>query len=494
MKVDQKMAALLNEYKKQTRQTLYSFGPSYGQIYDNISAPVLMNPYGNDLFLKHDTGVGTANDVDVWGASGGLFADACLDNPVMSLLSRPLRGVGSLIPVRPDNNEIVKRAFLTGNYDVDGSRPDGVCEVGPNVGSTSAVFAEYRKGRLSFSTRTAELDELIKNACLGINMNRFYFINSVRGVSGPATPMNQDMRSEIFRAALLRELHMVASRLNMDLMKQFWAGDPANNSANGGYKEFVGLLDMIVDDYNVAKAWVTGSGTKTELNSDVKTFGACLGTANADGYSINDLMSELVFELTSRADAYGVAVDWVVVMPRVIWHKLTEILPCEMLSQGCSSNTGVQVVSNDMAQVTLRNEMRRNFTLDVNGMTFPVVLDDFVPVVETVDGVTGEAKYTSDIIFLPLRVNGEPVLEWVHADYRGFEQQLSGLPVDLTTELRGWSDDGRNHMIIQRDVRCFVADVKTEFGLVFTAPMLAGRITSVDACMAQAHKVLNLEA
>lgn len=493
MKNNAKMAQLLTAYKAQTGQIMKSFGPSYGQIYENISAPVLINPYADDIFMKHDSGVGTTNDVDIWGSEGGLFADCCIDNPVMSLLYRPLRGLGSLIPVRADNNEVVKRAYITGDYSLIDSRPSDVCEAGPTVGAMDACFAEFRKGRVSYSSKTAELDELIKNACIGVNTNRFYLVNAVRGTSGPVPQMGADQDNSIFSMALMREMHFIANRMNMDLMKQFWAGDPSNNTVGGGYKEFVGLDLMIVDDYGDGKNWVSGTGDCENLNSDVKTFNARIGEANASGYYIYDLLQELMFELSSRADGYGSMVDWVIVMPRIIWHKLTEFLPCEMMSAGCASSTSVSVVSNDNYQARARDEMRRSQTLDINGMTFPVLIDEFIPVVET-DNLDGTFDYTSDIYVIPLRVNGEVVLEWTHADYRAFNQALQGIPAGISQELRGWSDDGRMHHVIQRNLRCFIVDVKTEMGLIFTAPHLAGRVSSVKAYMAQKHMVTNTVA
>jgi hypothetical protein len=493
--MEDRMRNLLKNYKLQTGQIFDGFGPTYSKLYHNASAPVMFDPFfsndnGSAAVQKHDTGVGTENDVELWGAEGGLFADCCLDNPVMSLLARPMKAVGMLFPMVPNNNTVISRASLTGNFDVEGDRPDGVCEPGPNAGAFGNIVIEYRKGRLSMSTRTAELDALIENACQGTDPSRFYSIGGTRGVPGPSGIRQRDQTDEIYRSALYRELHAISNRMNWDLMRMFWTGDPANDTANGGYKEFRGLLNYIVDDYDDdGYAWVTNTnGDLVRLNSDVKTFGACVGGVNEDGYGLFQLLEEVEYEVTSRASMAGMSIDWVIVVPSIIARDITRQLPCEMLTGWCGAAVAegaVQVNSNDAALIEARNMMQRSQMIALNGKNYSIVEDDFLPVVETLmlDGTT---QYTSDLIFLPVRINGQPTIEWDYKDYRSFEAEL-GQVGSLADELRGWSDNGQFHSVLQRDLRCFILDTKIEIGLVFNASGFAGRITGLSACTIQPH-------
>lgn len=492
--MNEKMKKLLSVYKEQTGEIFRGFGPSYNDLYSNASAPVLFNDIiGGGVTEK---ALGTSNEVDLWFAENGLFADCCLDYPVMSLLSRPLKSVGMLFPMVPDNNTVITRAALTGNYDLAGSRPDGVCEPGPTAGNFGSCVQEFRKGRISMSSKTAELDALIENACRGVNREQFYFVGGNRGVPGVGPKLAADQTNEIFSSAIYRELHTLSTRMNMDLMRSFWIGDPANSTTNGGYKEFRGVLNYIVDDYAGGKPWVTASGGAdcSELNSDVKVFDACVGSANTDGNTLYALLEEIEYEVTTRASQFGVTADWVIVAPSIILRALTKALPCEMISGNCGSgSSGVNITANDSYLVEARRQMMRDQTIDLNGKTYRLVEDDFMPVVETVDGVTGEATYSSDIIMMPVRIDGEPTVEWHYKDYRGFVPELSMLGA-LTSDLTaGTSDNGAYHTVLQRDLRCFLVETKMETTPVIHSGFsaLAGKVTLVKGCTLQAHTVPN---
>src|SRR5690606_33132106 len=138
------------------------------------------------------------------------------------------------------------------------------------------------------------------------------------------------------------------------------------------------------------------------------------------------------------------SVEWVWVMRPEMWAALTKYLPCEMLSGNCATPlvgttplaTQVSIDVSGMGIATVRQQMQSSQRIDVNGRTYRVILDDSMPVT-TVAGPP--ASHESDIYFLPLRVEGQPVLFWDTADYRAVDQALRPVPGGLGG-LRGWHD------------------------------------------------------
>ena len=130
------------------------------------------------------------------------------------------------------------------------------------------------------------------------------------------------------------------------------------------------------------------------------------------------------------------------------------------------------------------------FTQDLTPHT-SIILDDFLVQTETIDGVTDEATYVSDVYVVPLTVNGQPTLEMHHKNYGVINAALAGMPTQFVNEVAGYSDGGFYHGVVQKDMRCFFMDFKVEPTLVFMWPMLAGRINNVGSLFRQAHSTNN---
>jgi len=445
----------------------------------------------NGLYKKDGLGepIAHTNQAELMYNTGGLFADCTLEASVLNLTLNPIYSMANLVPVVPSTLERVRYGFLTQIDDPDNNYPDEPCDRSPIVGDVSgACFAEYEHGRISYTTRSMELDALIKRAHKGI-LEDLYLVGNVRGVS--AVP-NQQMLSDrdfISRAAVRRQMALVGRAFQRDLINQFWVGDPTNgvvNTAGGGRREFWGLNQLIADDYGTpAKPFVTGTNCEL-LNSDVKTAGFCIGS----GQSIYALMQELEDTLYNRAAYSGLLpVRWSWVLHPIIWSELVKHLPCEILTDSCvNTGPGGEISvgvngNNGMGIQALRQQMMSSMSIMVNGRSYPVILDHGVPI--TQDGNT-PPQYNSTIYLVPWTVAGERVLEFRHMDYTLFDNQLSPLPDTADVGLRGWTDGGRYHWIVERSRRCFEIDGKIELGLVFRAPFLAGRIDEVGACPLQA--------
>lgn len=471
-------------------ETLKSFNEQVRGIF--TTGAVTVRPEEFEVLRKHNALPADSNTAQLLYVEGGLFTDCCLERPVMNVTISPQRSLANAIPVVRRNTQVSKYAFLTDIAEPSGSLPLNPCDDPPQVGDIGACFMETRKGRASLATKTLELDRIIQRYCEGLTTD-LYLVGDTRGVSAMMPGNQQDNLSLMAEAAVMRQFQLLARGLQQKLLRQFWVGDPSNNAVNtagGGERQFWGMEHLVAADYE-DKTWVSGTDCAI-LNSDIKDFGeTCVGAANADtSVGLYEYMQTLEETLTTKASFYGYTnVEWVWVMRPEMWAAVTKYLPCEMLSGSCStplvgSSTITAPVSIDisgMGIATVRQQLQSSQRIDVNGRTYRVIIDDAMPVT-TVAGPP--ATHTSDIYFIPLRVEGQPVLFWDVADYRAVDQALRPVPGGLGG-LRGWHDGGMFLSVVSSLNYCFSITSKVEAGLVFLAPHLAGRIQDVSACRLQ---------
>lgn len=443
-----------------------------------------------DYFDILKKAVGSENSAQLLYVDGGLFANCMLERPVMNITITPQRALGNRIPVIRRNTQKSMYAFLTDVADPSGSLPDYPCDDTQQVGNLTAAFIEVEKGRASLATQTIEIDRIIQRAHQGI-VGDLYLVGDVRGVSAGITDDMTGNLSLMTQAAVRRQFQLVARGLQREILKQFWTGDPTNNALNtthGGAKQFWGMEFLVANDYGT-KTNVTGTN-KTKLNSDIKDFeSTCIGAANATtGLGLYGYMSELEDTLTQRASLYGYSnVEWVWVMHPTHWSALVKYLPYEMLGDGSTvlpgggnvMNNGVSVVVNDMGIATIRQQLQQSMRLSINGRMYPVILDDSMPI--TVSG-TAPVEHLGDVYFIPLTVEGQPVLFWDSADYRAVANALEPMP---NGGMLGWHDGGVKFSVVEQIKFCFRVTSKIESAIVFLAPHLAGKIENVNACTLQ---------
>ena len=468
-----KLNDILKDYNEQTKAMFANANPTLRTL--NKDA------YG--------TGVAQANAAQLFYTTNGLFADCELEAAVINATLQPANSIANMLPVRLDNREIIKWSYITGVADGDDTLPDEPCDFGPTPGDVTAAYAYVEPGRYSVSTSTIEIDQIIRKASRGVHED-LYLLGSVRGVSAIPTVEQMTDRGFVERAAVRRQMMLAGRKLQRILMKAFWVGDPsdvAQNTAGGGRKAFLGLDFQISDDYGTM-THVTGTN-KTALNSDVKVWTGCVSATHAVYGNIFSTLKMMEYTIWSRANHMGLLpLELAIVMRPELWYDLLQILPCQALQGGCS-NVSVSanvVVTSDSVVEIFRDRMAQSMQITLNGRTYPVVLDDFIPG-SFVTGEDGEFTTTSTIYFVPMRAAGEPVLYWSLMDYRLIDAQLAPIPGAIRGLMAGWTDGGRFHHSVGLggNGRCFKIDMKVEPALILRTPMIAGKITGVDACLTQ---------
>lgn len=474
--------AVLKSYNEQVRNTFVPPGVADGDAFDVLKKAV-----------------GNTNSAQLLYVEGGLFANCMLERPVMNTTITPKRALGNRIPVIRRNTQKSMYGYLTDIAEPSGSLPSYPCDDSQAVGDLSAAFIEVERGRVSLQSKTLEMDKIIQRYHNGISTD-LYIVGDVRGVSAGVPTGMEDDQAFLSQSAVRRQMQLITRGLQQEVMRQFWSGDPTNgalNTVNGGAKQFWGLEFLVADDYGT-KTNVTGTN-KTALNSDIKDFeSTCIGAANANtSLGLYGYMSELEDTITQKASLQGFTnVEWVWVLHPTHWAALVKYLPYEMLGDGGTvlaggasvMNNNVSVVVNDMGIATIRQQLQSSMRLNVNGRTYMVILDDSMPIAQT--GSAAPYSNTGDIYFLPLTVEGQPVLFWESADYRELTNALEPIPGGLGS-LHGFVDGGMKLVTARHNGFCFLVQAKMELGLVLLAPQLSGKISNVTACVLQSKTVFN---
>jgi len=401
----------------------------------------------------------------------GIFATPGLEREVISTHVRPY-GLGAILPKFPSVFEDPRYGALTGVSDDIGSEPANPCDDAP-TGYIKACNLQAQFGRVARDTETIEMDKLMLRQRRS-DFTDLRLIGQMLGNTGFAVDgLNQE---QMLNLVTLKEMISVGVRMERKLAHHLWAGSPANNNLGGGYKEFPGLALQV----NTGQMDADTNTACPSLDSDVKDFNyndVCGTTLD-----IVEYMSALEYYIYELADDTGMLpTEWVWVMRPQLWYELTACWPCKYNTNRCTSSfirDGNTVVSVDGREnITDRDHMRDSLTIDVNGRTYRVMLDNKLPELTSTDTANlTPGQYASTIYFLPLTITGNfPVLYMEHLDYR---QAASDVAL-----LRGredfWTDGGMWSWAIENLNWCFKLKLKSEQRVVLRTPQLAGRIDHV---------------
>lgn len=436
------------------------------QYLTQLVKEVAANGGSNGLHTKAPANVATYTELH---GLGGLFVGPGMEREVISTHVRP-RGIASQLPKFGTVYEDPTFGALTGFSDDEGDEPAQPCDDAPQ-GFIKSCNLTARFGRVQRDTRTIEMDKVM----LRVNRGDFTDLRLVGEVLGLTGLYPQGLnQSQILNLVTMSEMIQVAVRTERKLCDHVWNGDPANNNPGGGYKEFPGLDAQIVTGQVDADT----NTTCPSLDSDVKDFdyNDVCGTTQ----DIVEVMSALEYFIYSLADDTGMLpASWVFVMRPQLWYELTACWPCKYNTNRCTSIGGDhQVITDGRENINDRDRMRQSLTIDVNGRTYPVVLDNCVYEQNSSNDANNlsAGEYASSIYFVPLRVTGNfPVTYMEYVDYR---QAAADIAL-----MRGredfWTDQGMYSWAVEQVKWCYKFSLKSEQRVVLRTPQLAGKIDNV---------------
>ena len=401
---------------------------------------------------------------------GSLFGSEPVERDVITAMITP-KGLGAVLPKIPTVFENPRYAAVTGFTDTTGSEADEPCDDNPQA-FIKACNLTAAFGRVARDTQTLEADKLM------LRRNRGDFTDLVLrgrllGETG-FTPGGIDA-SDFLRIHTKSEMVNAAAQLERVLAVHLWQGNPANNSAGGGYKEFPGL------DRQIATGQVDAE-TDTAcpaLDSDVKGFN--YNEVCGTGLDIVEYLGMLEFYLKFNAERMGLdPVQFVIAMRPELWFVLSECWPCAYNTNRCASfmsDTNAMVNVSGPEMINLRDSMRNGNFIDINGSRYPVITDQGIFEHNNINNGNLEAgQYASSIYIIPISIQGGfPVTFLEHIDYRAWRADVS--------LLRGmhefWTDDGRFSWAIENNKWCYKLSLKSEQRVILRTPQLAGRIDLV---------------
>lgn len=372
----------------------------------------------------------------------GLWSVPGMERDVISTRVRP-RGLAGVLPARGTNTMNPLYPYLTGFTDPAETQPENVCDDPPTAGQMKNCIQTAVFGRYSYQTRVIDLTQLGQI----INRSEFTDLRLVNdplagttpGITRPATtPGRTSLTNEV--SARFAE---VGIKFQNKLMRQLWEGNPANNTGGGGYQEFLGLESLIGTGKVDA---VTGAACPA-LNSLV---------VNAAFKNVNDNTGDTIFELltyamrvlSSNAEAMGLSpATWALVMPEPMFYEVTAQWPCTYMTYRCITESGGQAGVNAGDMVAMRDEMRNNRYLVIDGVRYNVIVDDALNVDVNADNASiPVGSFGSTIKIVPLTVAGNIAATfWEYFDFGGPGAMMSSDVLGLAPGLRDffWSDGGQ---------------------------------------------------
>lgn len=440
-----------------------------------------------EIGFKHDaTGTPTTNYAH---GPGGVFSFPGVNPQVFSTTIGVESGMVGMLP--KFSSVLAHPTFLaiTGVDEDIGVEMTEVCDNAPTAGLMRSCKLTSVFGRYTRSTRELYLNRIgMRND--QADPTYLQLMNPVNpnlpGLAGdallhpslaPETTFN--LNSELLK--LFMEFGVSFTRL---LARQLWLGNPANNSAAGeqaGYKELTGF-DLLI---NTGKVDAETGAACAALDSDIKNF----NFRNVDGSDLQTGESGIVHTLTymyrmvrSTARKTGMLpATWAFAMREELFYELSAVWPCAYHTYRCTvgDNQQDRVVVDARQEIALRDDMRQNTYLLIDGIRVPVVFDDGIAEMNDATSANlGAGEFSSDIYLIPMTVlGGVPVTYLEYFDHTNpqLQETLNAMRQQqpFVTNAGAWIWNMRQTNL------CLAWQGKVEPRLVLRTPQLAGRLQNV---------------
>ncbi|RMG92861.1 MAG: hypothetical protein D6706_16150 [Chloroflexi bacterium] len=339
---------------------------------------------------------------------GGTFSLPGLDQFVFSALLWPHLGLARRLPFRLSNDTNPLYGIITGATATSGNNPVNECDDPPVAGEVKMGTISLPFGRLSLQTKTVNIEHIGER----INRSEFFDLNLIGGmdVAGnaaiPSLPTGRGNIRRVMQNEAEKAIVELAIGWATRFSKLCYTGNPTNNTAGGGYKEFYGLESLVNTGYQDAQTGVA----MPAADSIVHTLAGDVTDPNVD---IVGVIQDIVFRLLHISTQSGLGVPRLVfAMPRSLYYRLTEVWAYYYWSRAANDLTFANNVRINLGAegiTNLRDTMRAgiqegNGTLFVDGIPFDVIIDDAIPQTNL-----GNGQFSSDIYILPLAVQNGAV-------------------------------------------------------------------------------------
>lgn len=417
---------------------------------------------------------------------GGIFGVRGLERDVISTHTNITGSLGEMLPIQASIDTYPLFPYITGFTRSDQQEKNAVCDNPVQVGTPKTCLQTTSWGRKEFKTRQVEIN------AIGHRINRGEFMD-LNIVNDPLVNEMGGLMQGFYglsnQNALLAGREMAMRFLEVGIGFQRWycpqvyTGNPSNNSAGGGYKEFPGLQLLIGRNKVDAE---TGQACPS-LYSDVKNFlfrNACTTSTP----NIVTVLTTMFRFINRKAEQQNMGpLDLRIVMREPLFYEITSCWPCQYNTSGCAvpaTNINGFVINLNQdaeSQIRFRDDMRVNKYLLIDGVRVPVIVDDCIMEQESTDNQNIPiGSYASDIYFVPFSARGGTfrTMYWEYFDYRNAVLPDATLAHSVPPFF--WSDNGVFLWGLKApDNWCLEVICKTEPRMILRTPQFAGRLQNV---------------
>ena len=427
---------------------------------------------------KHDS-PGTPAATGYAHGDQGVWSYPGVDQQVYSTIVGNRAGVSTALPIVGSLISSPLFEVYTGIRAATGDQPDDHCDDGPVAGlsKTGKLWAPF--GEYHMQTQELRLDRLAL-----VNDRADPMDLTLVGSPLTETPFAYETaptpQTSALRSTLAMNFQNRAVSMHRLLSQQTFIGNPANNPGAGGSAEFSGL-ELLVNTGHVDAATNTALPS---LDSDLKDFN--YAKVEDNGSDLVTALSEMYRFVRNNAETMGfMPVRWVFAMRRSAFVQITGVWPCSYMLGGCTqADAGLNLMLEAPAARELRDRMRKEHFLLIDGDEIEVLIDDGIPEETATDtsNVT-EGCFASDIYLIPMSVlAGQAVTFWENQQFQNAEliDAISrigpGVRIEGGGQFLTWS---------KRTNVCVQWEMQINPRIIMRTPWLAGRLQNVMYCPLQ---------
>lgn len=396
---------------------------------------------------------------------GGLLGVPGMNKQIINAMIMP-RGIAGRIPVMKSVNTNEIYPIFTGQLASSGNEPTAACADWPTVGSFKTcrqTFPFGQQGRMS---------QVLNVKYAGQVINRGEFRDNVLlGQPGGDLPTPGPVNwQKAFQSEYEYKIAELFSGYARDYARNVYTGNAGTTAGSAGYIQYNGLDRQIQANKRDA---ITGVACAA-VDSLVLDMGNI--SINTAGGTLYNVLANVVNNLDRLAEQLGMEVKWAITMRYGAWLMLTQVWPCIYATTGCPTSYGIVRSASIEEQTNMRDRMRNDRMLPVEGKMIEVIVDDTIAETVAAGGAVG--TYQSDIYFLPLTVNGQPALFWEYFDMNS--EAVAAANAMAPGGFFSVLDNGRFLFVrLAPTHTCVQVEVIERPRLILLTPFLAARLQNI---------------
>lgn len=420
-------------------------------------------PHIRALLLEDKKSVAAFSTGTPLHGTGGLWASPGLDRMVVSAYVAP-EGIGAVLAKIPTVDENPLFGTLVGFSADVGSEPTNICDDAP-VGYMLGCNLTARFGVVRRDTQTIDYSRV----ALRLNRGDFkdlVLAGQVLGLSG-LTPSNLN-QTQILNIQTAADMVTAGALADRKLSRDLWQGTVAAGTFPG--------LDVQIAEGQIDAETQTACPAVDSLVLDFN-YNAVDGSSP----SIVRYLSTAAMYIESLADSTKMApVDLRIAMRPQLWYELTDVWAQAYHSSGArAAESGAQIFVDGREMIAIRDQMRRDKTITINGKDYGVITDtEIFEHNSTNNGSLDPGEFAGSIYGIPLTVGGSiPATFIEYVDFRQADLDLRAVPG--LSPLAFWTDNGFFSWTETTDKWCRKYSLLARPRIVLRTPQFAFRVDHV---------------